>query len=57
MYIYITDIPSGFSALYITPKVLELTLSLSHLPGENAAQFSETVAIHTVLISVTPDTH
>ena len=50
--IYSPDIPEGSSDLYINyPQVLELTLSQSHLNGENAAQFSAAVAIHTVPIS------
>ena len=32
----------------ITHQVLELTLSQSHLPKQNAAQFSADVPIHTV---------
>ena len=39
-----------------TPQVLELTLSQSHLLGENAAQFSAPVAIRTVPIFVPPST-
>ena len=49
VYIYSTDIPSRFSRFYINyPQVLELTLSQSHLPGENASQFSSAVALYTV---------
>ena len=56
--VYSPDIPCSFSRLYINyPKVLELTLSQSHLPGETAAQFSAALANHTVLIFVPPGTH
>ena len=51
--------PVGPVDFYINyPKVglLELTLSQSHLLGENAAHFSPAVAIHTVLIFVPPST-
>ena len=46
---FIVGIPVyRFSGLYINyPQVLELTLSQSHLPGENKAQFSAALAIHT----------
>ena len=57
MYVYNPDIPR-FSGFYINlPKVLELNRSPFHLPGENAAQFSAVVAIHTVPIFVPPGTH
>ena len=50
--------PSRFIGLYMNyPKVLELTLLQSHLPGENAAQFSVAEAIHTVPIVAPPGTH
>ena len=40
MFIYSPNIPSRFCGLYINyPHILELTLSQSHLPGENAALF------------------
>ena len=41
VYVYSSDIPvNRFSGLYIIYlQVLELTLSQSHLPGENAAHF------------------
>ena len=45
-----------FSRLYINDPlipVLQLSLSQSHLPGKNAAQFSAAVAIHTVLLETT----
>ena len=59
MYVYSLDIPvNRFSGLYIIyPHVLELALSQSHLHGENVAQFSAAVAIHTVPIFFPPDTH
>ena len=58
VYVYSPDIPSQFSRLYINyPQLLEITLSQSHLPGENAAQFSAAVAIHRVPIIVPPGTH
>ena len=51
MPIYSPDIPEGSSDFTINyPQILELTLSQSHLPGEDAAQFSAAVAIHTVPI-------
>ena len=37
--------------------ILELTLSQSHLNGENASRFSAAVDIHTVPIFVLPGTH
>ena len=39
------------------PQVLEPTLSQTHLPGENTAQFSAAEAINTVPIFVPPSTH
>ena len=58
MYVYSPDIPSRFRRHYIHyPQVSELTLSQSHLAGENAAQFSTAVAIHTVPIFVPSGTH
>ena len=44
--------------LYINyPLVLELALSRSHLPWENATQFSAVVAIHTMPIFIPLGTH
>ena len=61
MRIYSPDIPIGsleFTSLHITcPKVLDLVLLQSHLPGENAAQFSAAGAIHTVPIFISPGSH
>ena len=58
MHVYSPDIPSRCSGLYINfPQVLEHILSQSHLPRENAAQFSAAVAIYTVPIFVPPGTH
>ena len=50
VYVFSPDIPvNRFSGLYIIyTQVLELALSQSHLPGENAEQFSAAVAIRTV---------
>ena len=43
--------PPKFSGLYINyPQMLELTVSQSHIPGDNAAQFSASEAIYTVSI-------
>ena len=56
--VYNPDIPRRFSGFYsIYPEVLELTLSQSHLPGQNAVQMSATVAIHAVQIFTPPGTH
>ena len=54
MDVYSPDIPvNRFSGLHIIyPQVLELALSQSHIPGENAAQFSAAVVIRTVPIFV-----
>ena len=58
MFIVQISRSAGSADFYIIyPQVLELALSLSHLPGENAAQFSAAVAIRTVLIFVPPGTH
>ena len=46
-----------FSGLYIDyPQLLELTLSQSHLPGENSAQYSAAVAIHKFSLHLVPIT-
>ena len=46
-----------FSGLSITyPQVLELTISPSHILGENAVFFSAAEAIHTIIF-VPPGTH
>ena len=50
--------PRRFSGLYINYcQLLELTLSQSHLPGENTTQFSAAVAIRIVPIVVPSGTH
>ena len=57
VYVYNPRVSIG-CGLYITyPQGLELTLSQSHLPRENEAQFSTDVAIHTVPVVVPPGTH
>ena len=50
--------PQRLIGLYINyPQILELALSQSHLPGENAVQFYAGVALRTVPIFVPPGTH
>ena len=58
VHVYSPDIRAYRSSrLYINySQVLKLTLSQFHLQGENAAQFSSAVAIHTVQIFVPPGT-
>ena len=51
------DIPLGSADLtLITPRCWN-SLFLTHIPGENAAQFSALVTIHTVPIFIPPGTH
>ena len=58
VHVYSPDILSKFTGLYMSyTQVLELTLSQYHLPGENAAQFSAAVAVHTVPFFVSCGTH
>ena len=57
MHVYSPDIPvSSADFTLITPKYWN-SLFQSHLPGQNAAQFSAAVANRTVLNLVPPGTH
>ena len=59
MYVYGADIPKyRFRGLYLNyPQMLELTLSQSLLPRENAGQFSAPAVIHIVPIFIPHGTH
>ena len=58
VYVYSSDVPNTISRLYISyPQVLELALWQSHLPGDDAAQFTAAGPIYIAPIFVPPSTH